>query len=119
MRVKNRRGGIKKPEQSNLFRLSFSWRSYRRDTALTIGLMKCLPAARASPHSGISKHRHRTGIEEFIFSGCPHLEESYRVAELLFPLLPLERPPVPQSNGNIRASGEVIAHNLYAQTARA
>lgn len=28
------------------------------------------------------------GIEYFIFSGYPHLEESYRVAELLFPLLP-------------------------------
>ena len=30
------------------------------------------------------------GIETFILSGYPHLEESYRVAELLFPLLPLE-----------------------------
>jgi alkanesulfonate monooxygenase len=29
------------------------------------------------------------GIETFIFSGYPHLEEAYRVAELLFPLLPL------------------------------
>ncbi|OQW69827.1 MAG: alkanesulfonate monooxygenase, FMNH(2)-dependent [Proteobacteria bacterium ST_bin12] len=29
------------------------------------------------------------GIDYFIFSGYPHLEESYRVAELLFPLLPL------------------------------
>ncbi len=31
------------------------------------------------------------GIEEFIFSGYPHLEEAHRVAELLFPLLPIER----------------------------
>jgi alkanesulfonate monooxygenase len=31
------------------------------------------------------------GIETFILSGYPHLEESYRVAELLFPLLPLEQ----------------------------
>jgi alkanesulfonate monooxygenase len=30
------------------------------------------------------------GIETFILSGYPHLEESYRVVELLFPLLPLE-----------------------------
>jgi alkanesulfonate monooxygenase len=30
------------------------------------------------------------GIEEFIFSGYPHLEEAYRFAELVFPLLPLE-----------------------------
>ena len=29
------------------------------------------------------------GIETFILSGYPHLEESYRAAELLFPLLPL------------------------------
>jgi alkanesulfonate monooxygenase len=28
------------------------------------------------------------GIDSFIFSGYPHLEEAYRVAELLFPLLP-------------------------------
>ena len=27
------------------------------------------------------------GIESFIFSGYPHLEESYRFAELVFPLL--------------------------------
>jgi alkanesulfonate monooxygenase len=31
------------------------------------------------------------GIETFILSGYPHLEESYRVAELLFPLLPISR----------------------------
>jgi alkanesulfonate monooxygenase len=29
------------------------------------------------------------GIETFVLSGYPHLEEAYRVAELLFPLLPL------------------------------
>jgi alkanesulfonate monooxygenase len=29
------------------------------------------------------------GIESFILSGYPHLEEAYRVAELLFPLLPI------------------------------
>jgi len=42
------------------------------------------------------------GIESFIFSGYPHLEEAYRVAELLFPLLPL-----PQ-----QASGAAVAANL-------
>ena len=30
------------------------------------------------------------GIDNFIFSGYPHLEEAYRFAELVFPLLPLE-----------------------------
>ena len=29
------------------------------------------------------------GIDTFILSGYPHLEEAYRVAELLFPHLPL------------------------------
>lgn len=33
------------------------------------------------------------GIDYFIFSGYPHLEESYRVAELLFPLLPVDFNP--------------------------
>lgn len=30
------------------------------------------------------------GIENFVLSGYPHLEEAYRVAELLFPLLPVD-----------------------------
>ncbi len=30
------------------------------------------------------------GIDTFLFSGYPHLEEAYRVAELLFPKLPLQ-----------------------------
>ena len=29
------------------------------------------------------------GLEYFILSGYPHLEEAHRVAELVFPLLPL------------------------------
>lgn len=33
------------------------------------------------------------GIDAFILSGYPHLEEAYRVAELLFPRLPLEHAP--------------------------
>ncbi|MEC1178930.1 FMNH2-dependent alkanesulfonate monooxygenase [Metasolibacillus meyeri] len=31
------------------------------------------------------------GIETFIFSGYPHLEEAYHVAELLFPKLPIKK----------------------------
>ncbi|MBH8561233.1 FMNH2-dependent alkanesulfonate monooxygenase [Nostoc sp. CENA67] len=34
------------------------------------------------------------GIDTFVFSGYPHLEEAYRVAELLFPRLPLQTPTV-------------------------
>ncbi len=32
------------------------------------------------------------GIDTFILSGIPHLEEAYRVADLLFPKLPLAKP---------------------------
>jgi alkanesulfonate monooxygenase len=35
----------------------------------------------------------KLGIECFILSGYPNLEEAYRVAELLFPLLPLDHLP--------------------------
>lgn len=54
------------------------------------------------------------GIEEFILSGYPHLEEAYRVAELLFPLLTPEPPLAPAPVAPLVAAGEVIAHNLYA-----
>ena len=30
------------------------------------------------------------GVDTFVLSGYPHLEEAYRVAELLFPLLPID-----------------------------
>jgi alkanesulfonate monooxygenase len=30
------------------------------------------------------------GVDTFILSGYPHLEEAHRFAELVFPLLPLE-----------------------------
>jgi alkanesulfonate monooxygenase len=33
------------------------------------------------------------GIDTFIMSGYPHLEEAYRFAELVFPLLPLTHRP--------------------------
>ncbi|MFP5393251.1 MAG: FMNH2-dependent alkanesulfonate monooxygenase [Gammaproteobacteria bacterium] len=59
------------------------------------------------------------GIDTFIFSGYPHLEECYRVAELLFPLLPL-------SHGRSRSSetpnltgpfGEMIANDILPPAA--
>ncbi|MCQ6562410.1 FMNH2-dependent alkanesulfonate monooxygenase [Paenibacillus mendelii] len=51
------------------------------------------------------------GIETFIFSGYPHLEEAYRVADLLFPHLPLEHK---QSTGPTSTSpfGELIANQI-------
>ena len=41
------------------------------------------------------------GCETFILSGYPHLEESYRVAELLFPALGIQS-PVDVGAGEIR-----------------
>lgn len=50
------------------------------------------------------------GIENFILSGYPHLEEAYRVKELLFPLLPV----APQLGGvkhtEVNPVGELIAY---------
>jgi alkanesulfonate monooxygenase len=50
------------------------------------------------------------GIDRFIFSGYPHLEEAYRVAELLFPRLPLEN--LPNLDGQVMTGpfGEIIAN---------
>ena len=60
------------------------------------------------------------GIDRFILSGYPHLEECYRFAELVFPLLPLSattgRDLGPASNSG--PFGEVIA-NVAAPTRRA
>ena len=57
------------------------------------------------------------GIETFICSGYPHLEEAYRVAELLFPKLPLSAGssvPAPHAK---EARGEIIG-NLHHAPAR-
>lgn len=51
------------------------------------------------------------GIETFILSGYPHLEESYRVAELLFPLLPIDT-DAPESEGSARLAGEVVGNEF-------
>jgi alkanesulfonate monooxygenase len=49
------------------------------------------------------------GIETFILSGYPHLEEAYRVAELLFPLLPVERPNASFEHNMTGPFGETVA----------
>ncbi len=52
----------------------------------------------------------RVGADTFIFSGYPHLEEAYRVAELLLPLLPLNRPGgQPERLVNTGPFGEILA----------
>jgi alkanesulfonate monooxygenase len=49
------------------------------------------------------------GIDTFILSGYPHLEEAYRVAELLFPKLPLERHGKPLEHNVTGPFGEIVA----------
>jgi alkanesulfonate monooxygenase len=57
------------------------------------------------------------GIDTFIFSGYPHLEESYRVAELLFPHLDVERPQAPSGAGYISPFGEMVANDILPKAA--
>ena len=61
------------------------------------------------------------GIDKFILSGYPHLEECYRFAELVFPKLPLKK-----TTGNDRGPaknagpfGEMVANVLPPSRARA
>lgn len=63
----------------------------------------------------------RIGADSFIFSGYPHLEEAYRVGELVLPKLPLAHPI--RSNAatvNTGPFGETIAgdHRPSARTAQ-
>src|SRR5690606_6397555 len=50
------------------------------------------------------------GIEEFILSGYPHLEEAWRFAELVFPLLPVKRPEVADTPQYVSPFGEIVAN---------
>jgi alkanesulfonate monooxygenase len=51
------------------------------------------------------------GIDTFILSGYPHLEESYRVAELLFPRLPIDKDNGEAAAG-ARISTEVVGNEF-------
>jgi alkanesulfonate monooxygenase len=58
------------------------------------------------------------GIDTFIFSGYPHLEEAYRAAELLFPLLPVET-ATPRVETNITGPfGEMLANEYPPKRAQ-
>ncbi|PVF13816.1 alkanesulfonate monooxygenase, partial [Yersinia pestis] len=52
------------------------------------------------------------GIDTFVFSGYPHLEEAYRVSELLFPHLDLATTELPTQRPATQPQGEVVA-NIY------
>ena len=59
------------------------------------------------------------GIDTFICSGYPHLEEAYRVAELLFPLLPLTHGTRAESDAAPSAAGEILGNRYVPTRARA
>lgn len=52
------------------------------------------------------------GIESFILSGYPHLEEAYRVAELLFPLLPVERQDLAAQGNQVRTADNFVGNEF-------
>ncbi|MDR7336047.1 FMNH2-dependent alkanesulfonate monooxygenase [Roseateles asaccharophilus] len=59
------------------------------------------------------------GLEHFILSGYPHLDEAHRFAELVFPLLPLsvrEKLAAPSLTGPF---GEVVANSYAPKTVSA
>lgn len=57
------------------------------------------------------------GIETFILSGYPHLEEAYRVAELLFPILPIEKQEGLTGSGVTGPFGEIIGNHFVPPAA--
>jgi alkanesulfonate monooxygenase len=59
------------------------------------------------------------GIDTFILSGYPHLEEAYRVAELLFPLLPRAvEDRAPEFDSFVGPFGEIIAQEAFPASGR-
>ena len=87
-----------------------------------VGLVRggCGTALVGNPENVAARMREyeAIGIDTFIFSGYPHLEEAYRVAELLFPLV---KPKAMEQarRSSVKASGEVVAHNLYGSPSAA
>ncbi|SDX80596.1 FMNH2-dependent alkanesulfonate monooxygenase [Paenibacillus sp. CF384] len=52
------------------------------------------------------------GIDTFILSGYPHLEEAYQFADLVFPLLPLNRAATVHGPTSTSPFGELIANAI-------
>lgn len=55
----------------------------------------------------------KLGIDIFILSGYPHLEEAYRVAELLFPRLPLQKSSNTNQTQMFSPVGELIGFENF------
>lgn len=53
------------------------------------------------------------GIDHFIFSGYPHLEEAYYTSDLLFPLLELDHEDAPQDSELSNNGGEIVANRRF------
>lgn len=59
------------------------------------------------------------GIDTFVLSGYPHLEEAYQFAELVFPHLPLnKRDAINITLQNNQPIGEMIANQYVPETAK-
>lgn len=58
------------------------------------------------------------GIDRFILSGYPHLEECYRFAELVFPLLPLRATTGARSDAVFNGGpfGELVANSIQPES---
>ncbi len=62
----------------------------------------------------------KIGIDAFIFSGYPHLEEAYQFAELLFPRLPISHDASAENKpSSVPMTGEVVANQFAPERAAA
>jgi alkanesulfonate monooxygenase len=90
------------------------WKSARTVGLIRSGAGTALVGAAETVADRILEY-HALGIETFIFSGYPHLEEAYRAAELLFPRLPLQHEITgPNGDGNSRRAETVIKGEMVA-----
>jgi alkanesulfonate monooxygenase len=60
----------------------------------------------------INEYR-QVGIDHFIFSGYPHLEEAYHAADLLLPKLDIEPNDVPPRSELANEAGEVVGNRRF------
>ncbi len=58
------------------------------------------------------------GLDTFVLSGYPHLEEAYRFAELVFPLLPKKLQDKLPGRGLNGPFGEVVANNYLPRVSQ-
>jgi alkanesulfonate monooxygenase len=58
------------------------------------------------------------GLDTFVFSGYPHLEEAYRFAELVFPLLPLAVREKLAGGNPLGPFGETVANDYVPRASQ-